>query len=230
MSNAQHDPRPRRLRVLAEIGAITLGVFLGLAADAAWDSRTEHAREREYLAALLEEMREARAEFDTDQDARRIRLAGIESLQAEFDHPSAPADSIGAWALEARRVAVFYPPSAVFDDLVSSGNLRLIQSAAIRRALSEYQQNRPRLRFLEDREQIFIENEFRPYLVRTISFDGPQSSPIIARALADPVFRNLIEIRRFRIQATLDYSGLVSDAIDESIRLIEARLQRGAAP
>jgi hypothetical protein len=198
MSTAEADQGRRYLRALAEIGAITLGVFLGLAADAAWDSRQERARERDYLVAL--------------------------------HNRTAPDDSVGAWALEARRVAVFYPPSAVFDDLVSSGSLRLIQSSEIRRALAEYEQNRPRLRFLEDREQIFIENELRPYLVRAISFDGPQTPTGIARLLADPAFRNLVEIRRFRIQATLDYAVLVGGAIDRSIRLIESRLQRGAAP
>jgi hypothetical protein len=211
----------RRFRFLGEIGAIALGVFLGLAADAAWDTHQSKDREGEYLQALQVEMLEVKAEFDTDQGIRLSRLAGIDSVLAQFADRTATDESIASWILQSRRIAVFYPPSAVFEDLISSGSLQLLRSDELRFALMEYQQNKPRLRFLEDRERIFVEQELRPYLVGSISFSGPQPSGAIQRILGDQTFRNLMEIRRYRIQNTLDYAVFVGDAIDRILSSLE---------
>jgi hypothetical protein len=211
----------RRFRFLGEIGAIGLGVFLGLAADAAWDAHQERDREGQYLEALLVEMLEVRAEFDADQEIRSSRLAGVDSVIAQFAARTATDDSIASWVLQSRRIAIFFPPSAVFDDLISSGSLQLLRSDELRFALMEYQQNKPRLRFLEDRARIFVEQEFRPFLVGSISFSDPQPPGTIQRVLADQTFRNLMEIRRYRLQNTLDYAVFVGDAIDQIIHSLE---------
>jgi hypothetical protein len=64
---------------------VASGVFLGLAADAAWDAREDRRLEDRYLLNLAEEMRGAQEELRIDEELRAHRLSSLESLQAEFE-------------------------------------------------------------------------------------------------------------------------------------------------
>ena len=204
---------------------IVVGILLALAADAAWDSRKDRQREQAYLAALLTEMRAAREELEGDQANRRRRIAAIDSLQAYFGRSDADNVAVTEWAISAEGIVFFFPPSSTLNDLISSGGLQFIRSGDLRRALMEYQQEVPRLRQMEDREESLIELELRPYLGTTFAlYPGPASPEMVSRLLADQRFWNLMWERRRRVDISIRFGSDIDEVISRVIAMVEEQL------
>ena len=217
-------PTRRLARLVGELALITAGVLLALMADAAWDSRQERAQERDYLQSLRSEMLAARAEFDSDVATRATHRAVLDSLSRELEQRNAADSIVVAWLRVANTLSsVFFPPTAVFDDLVSSGNLRLIRSDGVRFALMEYAQHSPRLRFAEGREQALIENQLFPYVVGTIDLtrDDPRAGEVDA-LLSSLSFRGLLAERQQRLEAIMFWARPVGESLDRVIEMLEA--------
>jgi uncharacterized membrane protein YidH (DUF202 family) len=216
----------RPARLLGELALITAGVLLALTADAAWDSRQERARERDYLQSLRTEMLAARAEFDGDVATRESHLAILDSLSGELRQRKAADSTVVTWLRAANTLSsVFFPPTAVFDDLVSSGNLRLIRSDGLRFALMEYAQHSPRLRFAEGREQTLIENQLLPLVVGSIDLTrrDPEAEELDA-LFSSSTFRSLLAERRERLAAIMFWGRPVEESLDRVIEMLEAEL------
>ena len=217
-------PIRRPARLLGELALITAGVLLALMADAAWDSRQERAKERDYIQSLRGEMLSARAEFESDVATRESHRAVLDSLASELFQRQAADSTVVAWLRVANTLSsVFFPPTAVFDDLVSSGNLRLIRSDSLRFALMEYAQHSPRLRFAEGREQTLIETQLLPYVVGSIdlTLNHPRAEEISA-LLASSTFRSLLAVRRERLEAINFWGRPVGESLDRVIEMLEA--------
>ena len=212
------------LRVFVEGVVIVGSILLAFGLQAWWEGRQEREEEQQYVVALLDEMRAAEAELERDRQARIGRMAALDSLQGHFVGRLADGAAFTSWVREVIRLAFFFPPTAVYDDLVSSGGVRLIRSDELRLALMNYQQERPRLRYMEEREQIIVEQELRPYLNQSFAMDTEVASPVLrARISADQQFRNLVYQRRFRLETTIRYEIRVGETIARLISLLEEK-------
>jgi hypothetical protein len=168
----------------------------------------------------------ARAEFDSDVATRESHRAVLDSLASEVNQRTAADSSVVAWLRVANTLSsVFFPPTAVFDDLVSSGNLRLIRSDGLRFALMEYAQHSPRLRFAEGREQTLIDTQLLPYVAGSIDLtrDDPQTGEIDA-LLSSSTFRNLLAERRARLEAITFWGKPVEESLHRVIEMLEAEV------
>ena len=228
----------RTPRFAVELIAISAGVFLGLAADAAWDTKKDRAREADYLTELHGEMLVVREELA--EDHRRVDrwFATSDSILIELQARTVPDAALNVWIQGiGMSIARFFPPSSVLTDLVSSGSLGLLRSDDLRFALLEYQQRRERVRFLEDDERSANESGLRPYLAQHftwVDFSGDPittNRPVVVRhdrwrsMLADPLFRNLVAIKRQRLGRVRGrYAELLRD-VDELILLIERDIE-----
>jgi len=226
-------PNARRLvQLFAELGVIVAGVLIALGADAAWGARNDRQREQAYLVALLGEMEAARDELEGDQENRNRRLAFLDSLEAHFASRGTPPEDMVEWVRVADEIVFFLPPTAVYQDLVTSGTLRLIRSDELRRALMMYDQEVSKLRLMEDRERTVIELSLRPYLIDFFAMHVERvPDDLTATILRDTRFWNLTRERRARLEVTLRYALRVDDAINTIIQLLEGEtgLRRGAS-
>jgi hypothetical protein len=207
-----------RTRLLAEFIVISLGVLMALAADAAWDERGESIQEADYLVALRIELAAASDELAEDHRERERTLARADSLVSQFDERTADTDAIARWTEDLTfRLRKFAPPSAVLDDLVSTGSLSLLASSNLRFGLMEYRRQRERLAFLEERVLAVTEGELVPFMVMQFEWVPPETrgfprSPTlrasdVRRLLDDPVFRNLVLLKSQRLSLLQRRSG-----------------------
>jgi len=126
-------------RALLEGVIIVLSILLAFGVQASWESYQERRQEREYLSALREELRRG-----LGIQADRIAVLGNslrahESLIGQFGAGErAPADSLIYWLSELSRPNQFSPPTAVLEDIVSSGGIQLIKDHDLRLAVAEY--------------------------------------------------------------------------------------------
>lgn len=212
---------------------IVLSVLLALAADAAWATRGDRALERGYLAKLSEEMLEARAELQSDNQQRERQLAQIDSLRMLLTDDGVP-ENLPLWIRQFDNHLRYFPPGAVVGELIDAGGLEVIRSPALRSAIVEYDRQVPRMEFLELRSLELWESAIRPHLVAsapnllgaTAAGSGELGGAAAAelRALQDdPRFWAMLELRRNRLGAIMNWQQALGDAIDQIMDLLDDR-------
>jgi hypothetical protein len=127
-------------RALAEFVAISVGVLLALVANSSWEARSDRARAAEYLTAVLDEIhRNTEILSGTANDA----MAANRRLERSSHILTSGllADSASGFVAGLVGAVTFIPSPvlsrAVFDDLVSTGSLRLLGDDNVRRAILE---------------------------------------------------------------------------------------------
>jgi hypothetical protein len=235
-------PRIPWRRFLVEGVLIVASILFAFTIDAMWGARLERAKEREYLAALRVEMVLASEELAEDHGRRDRWLAWSDSILAQISERTVPDSAVNVWIQQvAMYMTRFFPPSSVLNDLVSSGNLSILTSTDLRFALLTYQQHRERVNFMEDWAREVDEDGLRPYLTEHFRWTSEVPLPLTAdgrlppdpmqpvnlpdgalrRMLTDPVFENLILIKRQRLGILQRRSGELAGLIDEVIELID---------
>ncbi|MDA0329599.1 MAG: hypothetical protein O2958_11390, partial [Gemmatimonadetes bacterium] len=130
-------------QALAEVLLLLLGIGLALVVDQRRDRAQERATERAHLVALKVDFETADSALSVRLDAIREQLSHNEALLETLAGPvgSVPGDSIAALLRKAFadvQVGVTIPS---YEDLMTSGELGLLRSEQLRRALAEFHTN-----------------------------------------------------------------------------------------
>ena len=229
-------------RYVLEALTIVFSVLFALAIDALWDYRLDRVAEREYLAGLRDEFEASAVELESDKLEREKILRRTEALLARTRGVGdVPADSLGPWTASALNYRFFTPVHSVLDDLMSSGNLKLIRSRALRRALLDYEQERQRLAVIEQRERDFLAEQLEPHLARSLPLDDYltldvfdndpvlEPPPAVApyrRLLDDPTTASLLHLRWERSEGARAFARNV----ERSIQRVRTLLPNDAIP
>ncbi len=229
-------------RVVVEGLAIILSILLAFGIDAAWDASQERAKEREYLAALRVEMVLASEELAEDHGRRDRWLAWSDSILDEASGRTVPDSVVNVWIQQVGMLMTrFFPPSAVLNDLLSSGSLSILTSTDVRFSLLAYQQHRERVNFMEDWAREVDEDGLRPYLTENFRWTSEVPLPLtpdgrlprdplqpvripdgaLNAMLSDPIFQNLILVKRQRLGILQRRSAELANLIDELIALLD---------
>jgi hypothetical protein len=122
-------------RAFAEFVAITVGVLVALGIDNAWAARQERLDEREYLEALVQEIEGNIEALERTLNSAAGAHANLERSRLILN-AGLPPDSAGAFLTGLERATGFSPlpivSRAVIQDLLSTGNLRLIRDRTLR--------------------------------------------------------------------------------------------------
>lgn len=135
-------PRKSRYsRALFEGVVIVGSILLAFGVDAWWDGIQERASERDYLSRIATDLAEMRQDIvaRTDHYAM-IADHGRAVMPILAGERPIPLDTLGflSSALNASRMIEPVVARSAYDDLISTGNLRLIRDVELRNALSEF--------------------------------------------------------------------------------------------
>ena len=128
------------LRVFVEGTVIVASILLAFGIDAWWEGRQEEVRASEHLAALLDDVAANLQDVDeATRDTENV-LAAARSARSLFASgwTDVPADSVLRLVILAAAIDVHQPVTGAYDQLVSTGDMRLI-SRDVRDALSIWQ-------------------------------------------------------------------------------------------
>ena len=137
------------LTLVLELVVVMIGIFLGLQADSWNEARNDRVLEQQYLASLkadfqadIDELEASIALAKSRAQLGRLLISSIEKDRVAGD----PNEFI--WAVYSSFL-LNYPSytRATINDLLSTGNLQLIQDANLKAAVAEYYTN------IEYREQ-----------------------------------------------------------------------------
>lgn len=126
---------PSLRRAAAEFLLILAGVLTALVVESWWSTRQERDTERVYLQELLEETREnERLVNETIDQFTAIRRRTMRlMLAARGSAPMPPDDSLRAW--NQMVIPTWTPITGTVRALIETGQLRIVQNSAIRRAI-----------------------------------------------------------------------------------------------
>jgi len=134
------DGRPRIPRRLTEGVVIVVSILLAFGIEAWWDERGDRAEERNILEALQEEFTANRAALQEavriQEDARR-RFGYLRGLTVE-EVRSLPRDSVGVLVASLASPRTFDAVRGTVDALVGAGDLGLLRSQQLQRALTSF--------------------------------------------------------------------------------------------
>ena len=129
------------LRVFVEGVVIVGSILLAFGIEAWWDDRQEAEVERGYVARIAADLRETRASIEENADHYQMLLRHAAAVAPILDGAQPfPEDTLGflASVLQASRITAPIVARSAYDDLISTGNLRLIRSDTLRYELSRF--------------------------------------------------------------------------------------------
>jgi hypothetical protein len=230
-------------RLSIEAAAIIASILLAFAIDAWWEDRQNREDEKSYLVSLRQEFAES-LELATGNETRRQQVvAAHESLIAQVQGAArATEQDLYHWISLVSFPLHYYPPRAVFNDVVASGGTLLIRSAEIRIALAEFEQGLQYLERIDDVSWVVWEQRLQPFLegriprverlrrgIARLRGDVPfGQSPYAADfdgVFKDPQFEDMIAERWLRLQNGLIGIRRLISKSEEIIDLIDAELQ-----
>ncbi len=124
-----------------DVAIVVVGIFLGFQADNWYQARQDRQLEQEYMVRLLEDLQADLAETDGREATVQQRLDFVKLLEASIDDESVvrkdPTTYIKALS-EGYYVTSFERNRFTFDELVSTGNLSLVDDNRLRQSMHEY--------------------------------------------------------------------------------------------
>ncbi len=231
------------LTLVLELVVVMVGIFLGLQVDSWNDARKDRVLEQQYLASLkadfqadIEELDGAIALAESRAQLGRLLISSIDKGRVEGD----PNEFI--WAVYSSFL-LNYPSytRATINDLLSTGNLQLLQDANLKAAVAEYytdieyreqwkinwreaqidmERTLPHLLDFDVREAGLLRYNGGPdWITKEFQFDSPVAEQVLRRIIEHPQAKGQIE-NMTRIQDTM---CLILTAIKEdAVALVES--------
>lgn len=127
--------------VLMEIFVVMVGLVAAFQVDRWWEARGDRTGEEAYLSRLISEVEEDIPKLEYAIGLAEVRLGFGDLLVDVGADPSAALVQPGIFLAAVSQAAYTYTPtlsSNTFEDLRSTGNLKLIRDPDIKQALHEY--------------------------------------------------------------------------------------------
>jgi len=231
------------LTLVLELVVVVVGIFLGLQVDSWNDARKDRVLEQQYLASLkadfqadIEELDEAIALAKSRAQLGRLLISSIDKDRVEGD----PSEFV--WAVYSSFL-LNYPSytRATINDLLSTGNLQLLQDANLKAAVAEYytdieyreqwkinwreaqidmERTLPHLLDFDVREAGLLRYSGGPdWITKEFQFDSSVAELVLRRIIEHPQAKGQIE-NMTRVQDTM---YLILTAIKEhAVALVES--------
>ena len=226
------------LKLFLEIPVIVFSIYIAFVVDEYGKAKEEAELEQKYLRELFEEVKINNEELKADQDARRDQIVLLDKMLETPIRRVAP-DTLRMAMNELLNFRIYSPTDAVYQDLVSSGNLRLITSDSLRHVILQYRRMLSRVPVTEQGDIDLIKNQIEPYLVerKVLSLLEPltdvpgiatpdiQKDRIIRVLLNDRGFIDLVYLRRQRIRQTVYFANPMQWHLREMVELIQSEIE-----
>ena len=235
------NPIASFLRLILDLIIIVIGIYIAFQVDKWGDAEKEQELKVKHLQELRAETQVNLDEIIADQTDRKIQVELFEKLILAASQPV--SDDTLRMAIDGLLNYRFYSgTTAVFDNIVASGNLRLITTDSIRSKLFELKQFESKASIVESAEAKLISEQIEPYFIRRqvlylleveLSDNAPQttmsveqSARIIRTLLQDRTFIDLVYLRLGKIRQTIYFENPLVWRLRDLINEIDEELRK----
>jgi len=158
-------------RLSVEAAAIVGSILLAFAIDAWWAERLERITEREELSRLYDEFSSNRERLDrwvsVDGFMQRIRTSSLrvsEIMDAAMKGGSETVSVLDVQIADLVRSATFEAESPVYESLVRSGRIEIVEDREIVTAIAKWERSLRNAAEIEQTRRQFVNNQLLPVL------------------------------------------------------------------
>ncbi len=227
------------MKVIIEFIVIVIGIYLAFRLENTREENQLVKLEEKYIEQLLAEAKLNQVELQADQDARRVQVSYMRKL-LDAQNRTVSADTLRTAINRLLMLRIYSPTDAVFQDLVSSGNLGIIKSDSVKQILMGYRQLLSRVPVTEGQDIRLVEEKIEPYLIRKqvlsllnpfrgldeIQTTNQQRDRIIRVLLDDREFIDLIYLRIEKIGNVIYFENPLQWSLNSLIQELEKELAR----
>ena len=233
-------------RLSVEAAAIVGSILLAFAIDAWWAEKLERVAEREELSRLYDEFASNYERLDswvsdggTVYRQREAALSVSETLDAALKGGSETVLLPDLQIADIIQTFTFEAETSVFDSLVRSGRIEIIENREIVKAIAQWERT---LRSANDQEQRgdrFVYDHLLPALAANNNIqhillnqhgDDVQVDPIdpsgVTEIRVDPLLVNLAAQRYFQIALIHDWLEYIRDSADHVMSEIAKSIEK----
>jgi len=232
-------------RLSVEAAAIVGSILLAFAIDAWWAERLERITEREELSRLYDEFSSNRERLDrwvsVDGFMQRIRTSSLrvsEIMDAAMKGGSETVSVLDVQIADLVRSATFEAESPVYESLVRSGRIEIVEDREIVTAIAKWERSLRNAAEIEQTRRQFVNNQLLPVLAARSNiqhvlmnrFVPIQLEPLDPNRMTeihvDPLLVNLVGERSHWEGVALRSLTGVRDTADDVMSVISESLEQ----
>lgn len=138
---ADHFRKQEWFVVVVELLVVVVGLLMAFQLDRWWEDLGEKQLEDVYLQRLIDDIESDIPQLENAIELAQMRKDYAELLMAVADDPGVAAEQPMSFLVAVDQAAFTYTPTlrkATFEDLRSTGNMRLIRNQELKNKLHEY--------------------------------------------------------------------------------------------
>lgn len=224
------------LYATGEIVLVVVGILIALQINT-WNENQQNRRsESAYLKELLEDF-ELNLQ-NSKSVAHRIeevvpRLIGLLE-QSALETPTRTLDSLNQDFVLLQTMPAYSSSNRTYDNLIGSGDFRLITSPEIKTALANYYKALEILKLVQGSHEMELVNSFQPYIIEYMDFQAvemirvpdfplppPMEADRIMHVLKDRKFRNIVTLKITIMTDLLEQNRIMEGLNLELVRLLK---------
>jgi hypothetical protein len=181
----------RWAQVVLELALLILGILIALAVDGWMDDRRDARSERQYLELLMRDLDRDLEVLDEFMAFEELQVAdSILAYRALRSGSVATADreAVAAALMRLTSRRTLRLTRATYTDLLSTGNLRLIRTSALRdRIVGLYEANERMLVIRDRNNQVFVDEIYTQYLLNSglVSPRPTHNLPVLSKPMLE---------------------------------------------
>ena len=215
---------------IGEIGLVVIGILIALWINDWNENKKNDLIEHQYLTAMLEDF-----ESNLQRSGEIIHeieeaLPPLISLleQASLDSPTISVDSLNKSFSKINDMPTYSSTDRVYNNLIGSGDLKLIKNEKLKTNISEYYKALYVLNLVQNTHELELVGSFQPYILDNMDFQAVNYTRVTDFNLPKPIENNrLLEVlndRKFRNIVTLKWT-ILTDLLNQNRNLKQKNME-----
>ncbi|MCB0687431.1 MAG: hypothetical protein KDC53_12940 [Saprospiraceae bacterium] len=214
---------------IGEIILVAIGILIALWVNDWNENRKNKVAENKYLIALLEDyednLRISVVIINRIENSLPYLISLIE--QSSLEKPNISVDSLNNAISKLNSMPSYRSTDRTYNNLVGSGDLKLIQNDSLKTNLAKYYKLLYILNLVQETHEMELVQSFQPYIMEYMDFQAVKPTRNEDFKLPESVEENkILEImgtRKFRNIVTLKWA-ILTDLLDLNKDLLQMRL------
>jgi len=212
------------LYAVGEIVLVVIGILIALGINDWNETKKNTLIEYKYLTSMLED-------FENNLQKSKDIIIAIEEIlphltglleQSSLEKPSISVDSINMAFAKINSMPSYSSTDRIYNNLMGSGDLKLIKSDELKTNLSKYYKFLYILNMVQNTHELELVQSFQPYIIEYLDFQAVKPLGVDDFKLPDAVEENKIlevfKTRKFRNILTLKWA-ILTDLLDQNRNL-----------
>ena len=233
------DNRPLKYMryAIGEIVLVVIGILIALQINTWNEERKENNIEANYPKEMLKDYEVNLKRSNTVIDSYEKMIPTLKGLieQSLLEKPSMSVDSLNMACMTINDMPTYSSSDRVYNNLIGSGDLKLLKNNALKTELSIYYEKLHILKLVQTTHEMELVESFQPYIIQHMDFlavapqrlneyrlPAPKEKDKILEVLHDSKFRNIVTLKWVIITDLLEQNRELEKITINIIALLEA--------